>query len=85
MFSALPLAPPACSSPHLPGSIPLIPLLVLSAWAKVEDEDRSFQTKLRAARDNLAVDLYDLNLAVQGFKEVIDFKDMVGAGVPCAL
>lgn len=58
-------------------------MLLLSAWAKVEDEDRSFQTKLRAARDGLAVDLSYLSMAVQDFKEIRDFKDMVGAGLFC--
>ncbi|PNH05107.1 Dynein heavy chain 7, axonemal [Tetrabaena socialis] len=45
-------------------------------WWKVEEEDRAFQSKLRASRDRMAMDLSDLNLEVQVFKDINTFGDM---------
>ncbi|KAG2500939.1 hypothetical protein HYH03_000764 [Edaphochlamys debaryana] len=45
-------------------------------WAKVEEEDRAFQAKLRSARDKMKVDLSDLSMEVQEFKEISKFDDV---------
>ncbi|GFR40055.1 hypothetical protein Agub_g593 [Astrephomene gubernaculifera] len=45
-------------------------------WLKLREEDRAFQTKLKAARDKLALDLTDVSLSVQSFKEISTFEDM---------
>ncbi|GIL46228.1 hypothetical protein Vafri_3260 [Volvox africanus] len=45
-------------------------------WAKAKEEDRTFQAKLRAARDKMAMDLTDISLAVQAFQEISTFADM---------
>ncbi|KXZ43278.1 hypothetical protein GPECTOR_96g744 [Gonium pectorale] len=46
------------------------------AWTKLRQEDSTFQTKLRSSRDKMSVDLTDISLSIQTFKETITFDDM---------
>ncbi|GLC77190.1 hypothetical protein PLESTF_001896200 [Pleodorina starrii] len=45
-------------------------------WAKVKEEDRTFQSKLRAARDKMSMELSDISIAVQAFQDISTFTDM---------